>query len=95
MGNGVLVQQTMRESYARQSGQLPGSSRQGQHSQVGHPGTNARVTFGQQATDEEFEEVQVCKVTVAALFAVTLGGVKNRYTCLIITIVRTYTFTIL
>ena len=61
MGNGVLVQQMMRDSYARQTGQVPNgaAARQGQHSQVGHPGTNARVTFGQEATDEEFEEVQV------------------------------------
>ena len=47
VGNGVLVQQTMRDSYARQTGAVPNGG--------------ARVKFGQEATDEEFVEVTKCR----------------------------------
>ncbi len=59
VGNGILVQQAMRESYARKTGALPndgsGANNGGTRSGV------ARVKFGQEMNDEEFEEVQVGK----------------------------------
>ena len=52
-GNGMLVQQAMQDSYARQTGQ------------VGNHGTNARVKFGHDIPNEDdFQEVHVQQVQV-------------------------------
>ena len=56
-GNGMLVQQAMQQSYARQTGALPPAAGAQQQAGVGQHGPNARVKWGVEATDEDFEEV--------------------------------------
>ena len=56
-GNGMLVQQAMQQSYARQTGALPPAAGAQQQAGAGQHGPNARVKWGVEATDEEFEEV--------------------------------------
>ena len=59
-GNGMLVQQAMQQSYARQTGALPpaaGAQQQAGGGGFGQHGPNARVKWGVEATDEDFEEV--------------------------------------
>lgn len=50
----MLVQQAMQQSYARQTGALPPAAGA---AAAGQPGPNARVKWGVEATDEDFEEV--------------------------------------
>lgn len=67
LGNGVLVQQAMQQSYARQTGAVPNHGGGGHHP---GQGGSTRVKWGQETNDDEFEEVQVRGLD---------GGYVNQY----------------
>jgi hypothetical protein len=57
---GMIVQQTIQQSYARQTGALPPAAGAQQQQQ----GPNTRVKWGQPASDEAFEEVRINRLLI-------------------------------
>ena len=59
-GNGMLVQQAMQQSYARQTGVLPpaaGAQQQAGAGAAGQLAPTTRVKWGVEANDDDFKEV--------------------------------------